>query len=226
MIRILLVEDEENVRMPLEDYLKREGFALRIAGTLAQAEREFAREAPELVLLDWMLPDGQGIELLRKWRSQGSRVPAILLTARAELVDKVVGLELGANDYVTKPFEPRELVARIRVQLRDRMDSGASGKRGEPVVVAGFHLDPRTRQVLFQGQETELTRMEFELLRVFLEHPNEIFSREELLKKVWGYERSPTTRTVDTHVLQLRQKFGAEPFETLHGIGYRFRFHK
>jgi DNA-binding response OmpR family regulator len=220
---ILLVEDEVNVSGPLADYLAKEGFRVARAGTLAEAETRLEEARPELVLLDWMLPDGQGIELLKRLRARGLEVPTILLTARAELVDKVLGLELGANDYVTKPFEPRELVARIRVQLR-AAEPGARAPVGEsPLERAGIRMEPRSREVRYEGKMLELTKTEYELLRVFLENPNQVFSREELLKQVWGYEQYPTTRTVDTHILQLRQKTKALLFETVHGIGYRFR---
>ena len=222
MTRILLVEDEQSVRKPLEDYLVREGFGVQNAGTIEEAEARFfeGESAPDLVLLDWLLPDGQGIELLKKWRQRGDQVPTILLTARADLVDKVLGLELGANDYVTKPFEPRELVARIRVQLRQSLSVSPSPLSVE---AAGIRIDLGAREAFYLGEALELTKTEFELVRLFLENPNQVFSREELLKKVWGYNQYPSTRTVDTHILQLRQKTKAELFETVHGIGYRFR---
>ena len=218
MTKILIVEDELSIRIPLVEYLKKEGFEILTADTLAEAEKKLS-ENPSLVLLDWMLPDGQGIELLRNWRQRGLLIPTILLTARTELIDKVVGLELGANDYLTKPFEPRELVARIRVQLRQ-----ISGQRvDEKISGAEILLNRTTREGFFQNKLIDLTKTEFELLKIFLENPNQVFSREELLKHVWGYDHSPTTRTVDTHILQLRQKTSAELFETVHGIGYRFK---
>jgi DNA-binding response OmpR family regulator len=172
-----------------------------------------------------MLPDGQGIESLKKWRAKNLQTPVILLTARAELIDKVLGLELGGNDFVTKPFEPRELVARIRVQLRARQPSqGAPGSiQPAGLSLGGITLNVSTVEVFYLGSLVAITKTEFELLKMFLENPNQVFSREELLKKVWGYDQFPSTRTVDTHVLQLRQKFRPEMFETVHGIGYRFR---
>lgn len=224
MTRILLAEDEVNVRKPLEDYLRKEGFHVVEAASLREAETKIA-DAPDVILLDWMLPDGQGIELLKKWRRAGVLTPTILLTSRADLVDKVLGLELGANDYVTKPFEPRELVARIRVQLRqiEITQTPAKAQKEQRVDVSGISLNVTTHEATYTGTILGLTKTEFELLRVFLESPNQVFSREELLKKVWGYDQYPTTRTVDTHILQLRQKTKPDFFETVHGIGYRFR---
>jgi DNA-binding response OmpR family regulator len=144
----------------------------------------------------------------------------ILLTARADLVDRVLGLESGANDYVTKPFEPRELLARVRVQLRSRR--GHTVNR-EASVHAGVRLDPEKREVTFRQSQVELTRMEFELLRLLISSPGKVFSREELLDRVWGYENFQATRTVDTHILQLRQKLDDGLFETIRGVGYRMK---
>jgi DNA-binding response OmpR family regulator len=224
MNHILIIEDETNVRTPLIEYLQREGFRVSGASTLAEGDAKL-KEAPDLILLDWMLPDGQGIESLKKWRAKNLQTPVILLTARAELIDKVLGLELGGNDFVTKPFEPRELVARIRVQLRARQPSqGAPGSiQPAGLSLGGITLNVSTVEVFYLGNLVAITKTEFELLKMFLENPNQVFSREELLKKVWGYDQFPSTRTVDTHVLQLRQKFRPEMFETVHGIGYRFR---
>lgn len=220
MTKLLLVEDEPNVAATLSDYLSHEGYAIDVAPSVATARDRIARD-PELVLLDWRLPDGQGIELLREWRKAGRDVPVILITARADLVDKVLALEMGAGDYVTKPFDPRELLARIRARLRE--------KRKEPVVpprelaAGGVRIDLPAREASYRGVKIELTRMEFELLRALVEAPGTVFSREELLNRVWGYDSFPTTRTVDTHVLQLRQKLAPDLFETVRGIGYRFR---
>jgi DNA-binding response OmpR family regulator len=224
MNRILLVEDEINVRTSLETYLKKEGFQILLANSIEAAESKI-NEMPDLVLLDWMLPDGQGMELLKKWRSQGIHIPTILLTARVDLIDKIIGLELGANDYVTKPFEPRELVARIRVQLRQKAIEQGSfvAEKNNLIESSEISLNLATREVFYQKKNVELTKTEFDLLRTFLANPNQIFSREELLKQVWGYKQYPTTRTVDTHILQLRQKTRVDFFETIHGIGYRFR---
>jgi DNA-binding response OmpR family regulator len=142
----------------------------------------------------------------------------LMLTARAEVVDRIVGLESGANDYLTKPFEPRELVARIRVQARER-----AARHPTKLQSGGVELDLETRTCSFQGRLVVLARMEFNLLETFLRAPGKVFTREELLNQVWGFDAFPTTRTVDTHVLQLRQKLDAELIETVRGVGYRLR---
>lgn len=216
--RILLVEDDVALATSLAEYLQAEGFVVQRAPTAAAA-RAAGTAGADVVVLDWMLPDGQGIDLLREWREARATTPVILLTARADLVDRVVGLEMGANDYVTKPFEPRELLARVRVQLR-----GPHAPPPPAVVRCGdLVLDPATREVRFAGALLELSRQEYALLKLLMESPNRVFSREELLNQAWGYEQYPTTRTVDTHVLQLRQKTHPALIETVRGIGYRLR---
>jgi DNA-binding response OmpR family regulator len=218
--RVLVVEDDDALARSLHDYLGREGFAVQLAGTLALGRRALVEFRPDVLVLDWMLPDGQAIDWLKELRRKNDPIRVLMLTARAEVVDRIVGLETGANDYLTKPFEPRELVARIRVQARELT-------RLEPATMQlaarGIRLDLTTREVTAQSVPVQLTKMEFDLLRVFLENPNKVFSREELLNLVWGFETFPTTRTVDTHILQLRQKLDADAFETVRGIGYRFR---
>jgi DNA-binding response OmpR family regulator len=218
MNRLLIVEDDPNLMESLASFLRYEGFEVTVAASLAAARAKIT-EGPRLVVLDWMLSDGQGVELLKEWRSAGNSVPVILLTARTELIDKILGLEWGANDYVTKPFEPRELLARIRVQLRSPNHEVESAK----LEGAGISLCPLSREVEYLGQPVAMKKMEFELLKMFLENPDKVFSRDELLNTVWGYDNYPTSRTIDTHVLALRQKFGDETFETVRGIGYRFR---
>jgi DNA-binding response OmpR family regulator len=225
--RLLLVEDEDAIAAPLLEFLRREGFDVLHAGTTADARSLMASNAAslELAILDWMLPDGQGIDLLRDWRRSGNETPVIFLTARHELIDKVLGFELGADDYVTKPFEARELLARLRARLRRPpagSPAGTAAEDGNVLECGDIRMDLGRREVTRDGQKVELTKMEFELLRLFLDNPDQVFSRDEVLNRVWGYESYPTTRTVDTHVLQLRQKFGSERFETVRGIGYRF----
>jgi len=222
MTKILIIEDEESVRKPLADHLAREGYQVAVAQSGREADEKLSPET-ELIVADWMLPDVQGIELLKKWRSRGISIPVIMLTARADLVDKVLGLEFGANDYMTKPFEVRELVARIRAHLRAKNFAPHGPKRPESIQAGDIFLSPSLRETRLKNQVIETTKTEFDLLKLFIENPNQVFSREEILKKVWGYENYPTTRTVDTHVLQLRQKFGNDRFETVHKIGYRFR---
>ena len=217
---ILLVEDDKNLVASLTEYLGIEGYTVCVSSSLREA-RNRVGDLPSMVLLDWMLPDGQGIELVREWRQQGIQTPIIFLTARVELIDKVLGLELGANDYVTKPFEPRELLARIRAQLRQPRPARESNNA--VIEMASIRIDVAAHLVELRGKRVELKKMEFKLLRMFLENAGQAFSREELLTKVWGYEDYPTTRTIDTHILQLRQKLGAALFETVRGIGYRFQ---
>ncbi len=222
MSKVLLVEDDVNLGDSLKDFLTREGFSVTLCRTLKKAV-DVDINPLELIILDWMLPDGQGIDFLKEIRGKGSDLPIIMLTARTDLIDKVLGLESGANDYLTKPFEPRELLARIRVQLRDQ----AIGKKSDVddrINLGQLIIDLERREVRFDNEKVELTKMEFDFLRLLAESPNRAFSREEILNKVWGYNNFPTTRTVDTHVLQLRQKLKDELIETVRGVGYRLRF--
>jgi DNA-binding response OmpR family regulator len=223
----LLVEDERGLSDNLARYLGNQGFNLEVVETLSAA-RVAMNNPPDLVILDWMLPDGNGIELIQEWRKKELLIPVILLTAKTELIDKILGLELGANDYLTKPFEPRELVARINAQLRTFQSLGRNSgstrpRHGEESLSASnIQLNAGTREVHYHGDLIELTPMEFNLLRVFMESPNHVFSRSELLDEVWGYKNFPTTRTVDNHVSNLRKKISPELFEIVYRVGYRF----
>ena len=223
MSTVLVVEDEAAVAAALRDLLEREGYAVRLAPTLAAARLALAPDAGpvDLVLLDWRLPDGEGIDLLKELR-RSSDLPVLMVTARVEVVDRVLGLELGADDYVMKPFEPRELVARLRARLRDRRRKDAAPPPSK-LERAGVVVDLLTREVTFEGRAVPLTRMELGLLVLLLQHPGRVFSREELLNQVWGYDRAPTTRTVDTHVAELRTKLRTDLIESVRGIGYRLR---
>ncbi len=217
MNKLLLVEDDENLGTSLKKFLEREGFVVSHAQNLSDA-RKILSENVNLIILDWMLPDGQGIDFLREIRNDDIEVPIIMLTARNELIDKVLGLETGANDYVTKPFEPRELVARLRVQLREKKTSSKIQK----INAKDLLIDLETREVTYQDEKIVLTKMEFDLLALLASSPGRAYSRDELLNKVWGFENYPSTRTVDTHILQLRQKFTDDMFETVRSVGYRF----
>lgn len=221
MKHVLLVEDDSNIRSPLSRFLKGENFKVTEADSVSAAEKAISTESPDIVIMDWSLPDGQGVDLLRTWRKRGISVPTILLTARSEVIDKVMGLEGGANDYVTKPFEPRELLARIRVQLRSGAEAPAAS--AQKLKVLSLEMDLVTREVHWEMKKIDLKKMEFNLLKIFMENPDRVFTREELLTQVWGYENYPSTRTVDTHILQLRQKIQDDLFETLRGVGYRLR---
>ena len=218
---ILLVEDDESLGHQLSLLISGEGYKVNWKKSLTEA-RAFVESKPDLIILDWMLPDGQGIDFLLELRRRGLQIPVILLTARSELIDRVLGLEGGANDYVTKPFEPRELVARIRVQLRNL----SSNQNLAPKTLLQFQnitIDISERRVNQSGRDIALTKMEFELLVFLAKSPNKPFTRDELLDQVWGFENFPTSRTVDTHVLQLRQKLGDGWVETIRGVGYAFR---
>jgi DNA-binding response OmpR family regulator len=222
--RILIVDDEPAIVRGLEDNLRFEGYETLSATSGEEGLTRALGEAPDLVLLDIMMPRLSGWDVCRELRRRGVDVPVIMLTARGEEVDRVLGLELGADDYITKPFSLRELLARVRAVLRrpgprQRMETFAFGD-------VRIHL--RARQVFKGGQEVRLTRKEFELLRFLVEHPGEVVTRDRLLDEVWGYEQFPTTRTVDTHVLRLRQKLETDPERpahllTVHGQGYRFQ---
>ena len=217
---ILIVEDEQSVASSLADYLRAEGFAVKVAASVASATEAMTPDV-ELVVLDWMLPDGHGIDLLKRWRHAEIETPIIMLTARDELIDKVLGLELGADDYVTKPFEPRELLARIKARLRSVAPAACPPSKVR--TVAGVTIESDTREVRHRGQPVNLTKMEFALLQVLCDSPNKVFTRDEILNRVWSYDNYPSTRTVDTHVLQLRQKIRDDLIETVRGVGYRIR---
>jgi len=211
---VLVVEDEPEIQASLRSLLEREGYRVSVAGSVAEGRKALEANV-DLMLLDWRLPDGEGIDLLRELRKT-SDLPVVMVTARVDVIDKVLGLEIGADDYVTKPVEPRELLARVRARLRVKT------KESKALEHNGVRLDLDSRAVTFEGRTIEMTRMEFNLLQLLVEHPGRVFSREELLNKVWGYERTPTTRTVDTHIVQLRTKLRADLIESMRGIGYRF----
>ncbi len=221
--RILIIEDEPDLLRGLELNIKAEGYRVLTAST-GDAGLEIAvRERPDLVLLDLMLPGLSGLDVCRELRRQQFEAPIIMLTARAEEVDRVVGLEIGADDYVTKPFGIRELLARIRVRLR-RTSSGAA----DAVLRFGdVEVDFDKREATRAGKRVELTGKEFEVLRLLAQHRGQIVTRERLLDEVWGYEHYPTTRTVDNHIMRLRQKLEVEPSNPRHilsvyGEGYKF----
>lgn len=217
MKQVLIVEDDENLGKSLKKILEDEGMIAHLAPTLERA-RELLKPSLDVVVLDWMLPDGQGIDFLRELRASNSLIPVIMLTARTDLIDKVLGLETGASDYMTKPFESRELVARVRVQLREK---GPIKIKEEKTIVGKLSIFDAEKEILYDGKKITFTKMEYELLRLLAENPRQTFSREKLLDKVWGYENFPTTRTVDTHVLQIRQKTSDDVIETIRGLGYR-----
>ncbi|MHB1652135.1 MAG: response regulator [Desulfitobacteriaceae bacterium] len=227
MATILVVDDEEPIQELLRFNLEKEGYLVRVAGDGAGALNLVEKELPDLVVLDVMLPGMDGLEVCRQLRMMPKfqDLPVIMLTARGEEIDKVLGLELGADDYLTKPFSPRELLARIKARLRRAKalpDGAGEIRRGD------LRLDSSRFQVYVRDQEIELTLKEFELLRVLILNPGKVYSRDELLEQVWGYDYAGDTRTVDVHIRHLRQKVEIDPsnpdkIETLRGVGYRFR---
>ena len=223
--RILLVEDEESITVPLSEALSREGFDTSVAGS-ASAALELAKQVrPDLVLLDVMLPDGSGFDVARELR-RDSRVPIIMLTARGEEADRVAGLELGADDYVVKPFSARELVARVRAVLRRVAETGERRAEGA-IVIGDVRLDADRRSTTLQGGELELSRKEFDLLRLLMENSGSVVTRERLIDEVWDTNWFGSTKTLDVHVSGLRKKLGDDSnapryIHTVRGVGFRF----
>ena len=224
MTRLLLIEDEESIATPLVRALEREGFDVEHAATGKAGLDAADREQVDLVLLDLMLPDMDGRDVCRALRD-GSDVPIIMLTARGLETDRVVGLELGADDYVVKPFSVAELAARIRAVLR-RGGDRAKTSTG-PLAVGDVELDPKTWTARLRGERLELTRREFELLRILLENAGEVVTRERLMRDVWDTSWLGATKTLDVHVSTLRRKLGDDPAQpryvhTVRGVGFRF----
>ena len=222
--RILLVEDEPGIVLTLTDRLAREGYAVDSAADGESGLERASKEPFDLLLLDLMLPRMSGFDVCRELRKRGIETPVIMLTARGQVVDKVVGLKLGADDYVTKPFEMAELLARVEAHLR-RVP--ATPHPAEGYVFGDIRVDFRRAEATKDGQPLDLSAREFQLLRYFLEHRGATLTREELLNEVWGYNSMPSTRTVDVHVAWLRQKIEPNPRHpqfilTVHGMGYKF----
>jgi two-component system phosphate regulon response regulator PhoB len=221
---ILIVEDEKPIREMVSFALGRAGYTLVEAGDVAEAFECLAREVPDLILLDWMLPGASGLELARRLKKDELTrdVPIIMLTARGEEEDKVTGLEAGADDYITKPFSPRELQARIKAVLRRATPEGESGV----IRVEGLELDAGGHRVMAQGQPVEMGPTEFRLLEFFMTHPERVFSRSQLLDRVWGRNSFVEERTVDVHILRLRKALAPSGhdamIQTVRGAGYRF----
>jgi DNA-binding response OmpR family regulator len=223
MNTVLVVDDEPIVREVIVRYLEREGFQTLEAGDGETARQAVESGAPNLVVLDVMLPGTDGLTLCR-WIRSRSDLPVIMLTARGEEADRIVGLELGADDYVTKPFSPRELAARVRTVLRRTQPSV---QEVECLSFDGLELDAGTREVHRNGKALRLTAKEFDLLWFLASHPRHVFSRDQLMDRVWGYEAALDTGTVTVHMRRLREKIEADPsrpqfLETVWGVGYRF----
>jgi len=218
---ILLVDDEPSIVQLARMYLEREGFQTASAPDGEKALEEAGRLKPALIVLDVMLPKLDGLEVCRALRARGDTVPIIMLTARDEDIDKIIGLELGADDYLTKPFNPRELVARVRAILR-RLERPAANA-SLPLNLADLTIDSTRREVLCGSTPVDLRTQEFDLLLTLAEQPGRVFTREQLLEKAWGFDYYGQTRTVDVHIAQLRKKLALSRvrIETLTGVGYK-----
>lgn len=230
--KILIAEDDANIRLGLVATLESEGYAVTAAADGAQALKLFPQEKFDLVVLDVMMPKASGYDVCRQLRAGGARVPVLLLTAKGEEIDKVVGLKLGADDYVTKPFGVHELLARIEALLRRARTTAVERAGAEATLPPVFRLgaaeiDRRKFTATIAGRSGALTARELRLAEVFAAHPGEVLTRDALLNAVWGVDYFGTTRTLDQHVAQLRKKVEAVPdtpraLVTVHGIGYRY----
>ena len=222
--KILVADDEANIIKLLRLYLREAGYEVVAARDGREALERFRAEAPDLVVLDLMMPYLNGFDVCTEIRKE-SDVPVIMLTARSDDVDKIVGLEMGADDYITKPFNPREVVARVKANLRRRDWDQAAGDEGEPqaITIEDLTLDPSARNVIVAGEHVRLRQREFDLLEAFMRHPNVAMDRERLLSMVWGEDFYGDARTIDVHVAWLREKLkAARPkIETVWGVGYK-----
>ncbi len=216
---VVVVEDERAIADLHRMYLTREGFSVHSVGDGNEALADIRRLRPAAVIMDVGLPGIDGTEVCRRLRAEGDWTPVLFCTARDDEIDRVLGLELGGDDYITKPFSPREVVARVKVAVRH--GAGSSAPAGDAVTVGRVRLDRRSRTVTADGSPVALTATEFDLLDHLVASPGRVYSREELLTQVWGYASMVHTRTVDVHVAQLRAKLGdASPIRTVRGVGY------
>jgi len=224
MAKILLIEDEPEMQKGLRDNLKFEGYDVDVAGDGEKGLKKILEGKHDLVLLDVMLPEMSGFDVCKAAREEGVRTPIIMLTAKGEEIDKVLGLELGADDYITKPFSLRELLARVKAVLRRKEGSGSLSEN--KLVIGLLHLDFGTYVASRRGKPIDLTPREFEILKYLWKNKNQVVSRDDLLTKVWGYDESISSRTVDNFILKLRQKVEPSPSKprhivTMHGTGYK-----
>lgn len=218
---ILLVDDEPNIVQLARLYLERDGFRVDAVGDGQAALQAVGRLKPALVVLDLMLPELDGMEVCRQLRAQNNPVPILMLTARDDDVEKILGLEMGADDYMTKPFNPRELVARVKAILR--RGNRSEGPQKGPLHLGNLVVDPASREVSIAGQPVELRAQEFDLLLTLAEHKGLVLTREQLLEKAWGFEYYGQSRTVDVHIGHLRRKLAGSSahIETITGVGYK-----
>lgn len=224
---VVVVDDEDLVREVVSDYLTRDGFRVLVAGDGVQAHALLQRERPQLAIIDVMLPGRDGLSLVRELRTAGSVLPIILLTAKTDEVDRIVGLELGADDYVTKPFSVREMVARVKALLRRTERDKDKTEPEEVLTIGALTIDPSSYRVQRNGEAVQLTALEFRLLYFLASRPNRVFSRDQLLDAVWGTERFVTPRSVDVYIRRLREKVEVDPvkpalLKTMRGAGYLF----
>lgn len=223
--KILIIEDDAPIADLLSYGLAMEGYETRTAANGAQGLAELEQFRPDLLLLDWMLPDQSGLDICKKVTATHN-LPILMITAKSDITDKVLGLEFGADDYITKPFDLREVVARVRTILRrigQTEEEPATAEKSEELRVGELWISVREREVTIGNQSLELTPKEFDLLLTLVRRPGQIFTRAELLDLVWGYQFVGDTRTVDTHIQRLRKKLGPDPrIATVFGIGYKF----
>lgn len=223
--KILIVDDEENICELVRLYIEKEGFDAIIANDGQEAVAKFNKEKPDLILLDIMLPIKDGWQVCREIRAQ-SKVPIIMLTAKGETFDKVLGLELGADDYVVKPFEPKELIARIRAVLRRSADLVDEKADEDELSFDGLKINQSTYEVYIDDKKVEMPPKEFELLYFLAKNTNKVFTRDQLLDEIWGYEFFGDSRTVDVHIKRIREKLEGEnrtwALKTVWGVGYKF----
>jgi len=224
MAKILLIEDEPQMQRGVKDNLEFEGYEVEVAGDGKAGLQKLVDHSYDLVLLDIMLPEMSGLDVCREARAKGIAVPIIMLTAKGEEIDKVVGLELGADDYITKPFGLRELLARVKAVLR--RSEGAGSGSAEKMVLGTVEVDFATYDASRSGVPLAMTPREFDILKFLWQHRNKAVSRDQLLTNVWGYDESLSTRTVDNFILKLRQKIEDDPAHpqhilTIHGMGYK-----
>lgn len=227
--KILVVDDEANITELMRFNLSKEGYQVSTAATGQQCLELAEKQLPDLIILDLMLPGMDGLEVCRNLRKNTltENIPIIMLTARGEEVDKVLGLEMGADDYMTKPFSPRELLARVKALLRRSTRGKSTGEEGKLLVRGNIIVDLESYEVSVQGTKQDFTPKEFEVLRLLMANPGKVFTRDYLLEKVWGYDYMGDSRTVDVHIRHIRQKVeqdDANPqyIETVRGVGYRF----
>jgi two-component system alkaline phosphatase synthesis response regulator PhoP len=224
MPKILIVEDEPDMVAGLRDNFEFEGYQVLSATDGVSGLEHALADSPDLVILDVMMPRMSGLEVCKQLKSKRPAIPIIMLTARGQEVDKVVGLELGADDYITKPFSIRELLARVKAVLRR---VGSVPRAQDSYTFGDVEVNLQSCQVSRRGRSLDFSSKEFDLLKYFLSHPGEALTRDRLLEEVWGYDKFPTTRTVDAHIVRLRQKLEPKPddprfFLTVHGTGYKF----